>query len=244
MTAKEMKRLAMLRDGPNVNLEYLKDYYGLPWPLSREGATAFNSFARASHSHGKPGEDAISRISIESFMTLNDLLPRKWAAAQMGMTTESLAAVLARINTVGMLNSQYEVGGEFIADSLPDGLVRHLPGVRFRVFSDHTDFCRRLHDDIRKTLDVKVEPLFCATSEGLHEDPLRFAAHFDCITLRPLSTYHSLWLNFRKPLNLPPDRCSKQFYAKNRKKLLPVLLNKGEGDSKSLLKYRQSRASA
>lgn len=244
MTAKDKKRLAMLRGGPDANLEYLKDYYGLDWPLSDANADVFDAFLRPSHSRQKHRKGMVSRIDIEGFMALNDLLPRKWAAAQMGMTTESLGEILKKIDTIGMLRSRYEVGNEFVADSLRDDLVRHLPGIRFLVFSNHTDFCRRLHAEASKTLKVQIEPLFCATSDFLQEDPRRFAAHFDCITLQPLSTYHSLWLNFHKPLNLPPDRCSKLYYAKNKGTLSPFLLNQGAGDSKNLLKYRQSRVSA
>ena len=87
--------------------------------------------------------------------------------------------------------------------------------MRFRTFADHNAFCERLHAEIGKA-GVDVEPLFCATSTKLDEYPRRFAMHFDCLTLEPLSTKHAVWLDFRKPLNLPPDRCSKLLYAEDR----------------------------
>ena len=244
MTAKEIKRFEMLRNGPNANLDYIKTYYGLSWPLSRANAGAFDAFLRTSRRGRKPQGKLISRIDIEGFMVLNDLSPMKWAAARMGMSGGSLEEVLKKIDSIGMLPSRYEVGDGFIADSLQNDLVRHLPGIRFRVFNDNTDFCRRLHAELQKTLSVTVEPLICATSSALGEAPVRFAYDFDCITLKPLSLYHALWLNFHKPLNLPPDRCSKQYFAKNKGMLSPFLLNPGEGSAETLQEYRRSKVSA
>ncbi len=36
-----------------------------------------------------------------------------------------------------------------------------------------------------------------------------------------MSLKHQVWLDFRKPFNLRPDRCSKLFYAENRDILWP-----------------------
>ncbi len=80
---------------------------------------------------------------------------------------------------------------------------------------------------------MEVERLFCATSDRLQEYPRRFAAHFDCLTLELLSTKHSVWLDFRKPLNLPPDRCSKLVYLENRDMLKPFSAGTGEPDNLS-----------
>lgn len=244
MNPKEKKRFAMLSAGHGADLDYIRTYYGLSWPLSGANAGAFEAFLRTSPKARKPQRKLISRIDIEGFMVLNDLSPMKWAAAQMGMSARSLAEVFKKIDGIGMLPSRYDVGDGFIADTMQNDLVRHLPGIRFRVFNDHTDFCRRLHAELQKTLSVTVEPLLCATSSALGEAPVRFASHFDCITLEPLSLYHSLWLNFRKPLNLPPDRCSKQYYAKNKGALSPFLLNPGEGSAATLREYGRSRVSA
>jgi hypothetical protein len=45
--------------------------------------------------------------------------------------------------------------------------------------------------------------------------------HLDCLTVEPVSATHQMWLDFRKPLNLPPDRCSKLLYVENRDLLRP-----------------------
>ncbi len=244
MTAKEKKRFAMLSAGPGADLDYISDYYGLSWPLSGAYAGAFESFMRTAPKGRKPQGKLISRIDIEAFMVLNDLSPMKWAAARMGISAGSLGEVLKKIHNIGMLPSRYDVGDGFIADSMQDDLIRHLPGIRFRVFNDNTDFCRRLHAELQKTLSVTVEPLICATSGALGEAPVRFAYDFDCITLKPLSLHHALWLNFHKPLNLPPDRCSRQYFAKNKGMLSAFLLNPGEGSAETLQEYRRSKVSA
>lgn len=158
-------------------------------------------------------------------------------AARLGMTPPSLNQLLPGLEVVGMLRGRYEVGAEFVGESLSEDLIRNLPGLRSRTFADHDDFCERLHDELRKEMHVPIDPLFCKTSERMDEHPRRFARHFDCITLEPLSTKHSLWLDFRKPLTFPPDRCSKLFYAENREALLPFAA--GRGDPDDLEQYEQ-----
>ena len=110
---------------------------------------------------------------------------------------------------------RYNVYLGFISESLPDDLIRNLGSLRFRTFSDHNSFCERLHAEIDKSLELKVDPLFCTTSDRLEDYPKQFAINFDCITLEPVSGKHQMWLNFGKPLYLAPDRCSKLLYAEN-----------------------------
>jgi hypothetical protein len=79
--------------------------------------------------------------------------------------------------------------------------------MRFRTFGDHNAYCERLHAELRKA-GIQIEQkeqLFCATSTKLEEYPRRFAMHFDCLTFEPLSTKHSVWLDFRKPLSTGVD---------------------------------------
>ena len=120
-----------------------------------------------------------------------------------------------------MRPQRYVIYQDLVATSLPEDLVRDLPRLRFRLVSDHNEFCRRLHTELEKMLQIQVLPLFCETSEILGEEPKQFARDFDCMTLKPLSGRHQVWLDFRKPLNLGPDRCSKLFYAENREVLRP-----------------------
>ncbi len=138
---------------------------------------------------------------------------------------------MKRLEDFGMQASRYWLGTEFVAKSLSEDLTRHVPGLRFRTFSDHNAFCERLHGELQNAIGLQVEPLFCATSDRLQEYPRWFAAHFDCLTLEPLSTKHSAWLDFRKPLYLPPDRCSKLVYVENRRVLSDFSAGTGEPDN-------------
>lgn len=170
-----------------------------------------------------------SRFDIEGFAVRADVLSRKWMAARLGMKQTSLGDLLANLDKFGMQQSRYELGSEFIADSLRDDLIRHVPGMRFRTFDDHNAFCERLHSEVAN-VGVAIDRLICATSAQLGEYPRRFAIHFDTLTFEPLSAKHSVWLNFRKPLNLPPDRCSKLFYVENRDRLKLFVAGSSEPD--------------
>lgn len=233
MTTEQNQRLEMLRSGPCVTLDYVRDYYGLAWPLSASRANAFEGYARTLRRRVTCPDGHLSRYELEGFMSRDDVLTKKWMGARLGMSVDSLDTLLAKLDALGMQASRYLVDSEFVVESLSEDLTRHVPGLRFRLFGDHTAFCERLHVEMQKAIGLDVEPLFCTTSDRLQEYPRRFAAHFDCLTLEPLSTKHSAWLDFRKPLNLPPDRCSKLVYVENRDLLKPFIAGTGEPDNLS-----------
>lgn len=218
MNSDQEYRLQLLADGPCVPVSYLRDYYGVTVPLTGDAAAAFEQYSRAIQRPTQCPQGQHSRFQIEGFMVRASLLAKKWMGARLGMTAESLDRVLSSLPTFGLLRSRYEVTPELVADSLHDDLLRVVPGLRFRTSGNHSAFCERLHAEIRK-VGVTVEPLFCHTSTRMREYPRLYAMHFDCLTLEPLSTKHSAWLDFRKPLNLPPDRCSRLFYVENRNEL-------------------------
>jgi len=219
MNNQERERFDFLRQGPCVPHHYVRDYYGLPWPLPDELAKDFGAWQAQLKKRADCGEHGISRFELETFMRQKGVVPKKWMAARLGMQEASLNELLANLTGIGMCLQRYVVYPDLIAESLPDDLVRNLPGLMFRTFSNHDSFCQRLHAGIQKTLGIEVKSLPCATSAQMKDDPLLFANTFDCITLEPLSGKHQVWLDFRKPLYLGPDRCSKLFYVKNREAL-------------------------
>jgi hypothetical protein len=233
MSPEQEHRLHFLSAGPCAAGEYIAAYYGLAWPLIKETASALDHYRSNSRRPVTCAEGQWTRYEIEGFMTRSDVLPKKWMGAKLGLTVLALERLLAKLDAFGMQRSRYELGAEFIADSLSEDLVRHVPGMRFRTFGDHNAYCERLHTELGKA-GIQIEQkdrLFCATSTKLEEYPRRFAMHFDCLTLEPLSTKHSVWLDFRKPLNLPPDRCSKLFYVENREQLKPFVAGTSEPDN-------------
>jgi hypothetical protein len=146
------------------------------------------------------------------------------------MDEASLAELLGKLDEFGMQPTRYVVGSEFVAEALSEDLTRYVPKLRFRTFGNHNSFCERLHVELQNAVGIKVTPLFCATSTRLGEYPRRYALYFDCLTLEPLSAGHSAWLDFRKPLNLGPDRCSRLFYVENRDALRTFTAGRAEPD--------------
>ncbi len=221
MTDEQQRRFDFLRAGPCVPGEYVRDYYGLKWPLAGEPAKLFNHFVgtlpRRWPEACPAGE--ISRFELEDFMASYQMVTKKWMAASFGMTPGSLDALLDKLDVLGMQRSRYDLG-EFVAEVFSDDLPGKLPELRFRLFGSYGAYCKRIHEELRKA-HIDVQPLFCATSEKMGDDPLLYARHFDCVTLEPLSTKHSAWLDFGKPMTLPTDRCSKLFYFNNRSCLAP-----------------------
>jgi hypothetical protein len=233
MTTKQIERFEMLASGPCVSLKFVRDYYGLDW-VSRPVTPLFARYAGSLARRVSCPVDRLSRYELEGFMARNDIVTRKWAGVRLGMSVESLDALLDKIESLGMQASRYVFDTDFVADSLREDLIRNMPGLRFRTFADHTSFCERLHAELRNEVGLEVERVFCNTSDRLEEYPRRFAEHIDCLSLEPLSTKHSMWLNFRKPLNLPPDRCSKLLYVENpenRELLRTFIAGTGEPDN-------------
>jgi hypothetical protein len=242
MNTQETQRFGFLRQGPYTPapIDYVQEYYGLPWPLPAELGQNFSAWReglptskRSSHREGH-----VSRFEIEAFMEDTGVAPKKWLAARLGMQVQSLEELLNRIKEIGLRRERYvacdhlidKAYDDLIHESLAEDLVRNLPGLRFRSLSDDTASWEMVHREIRSALGVEVQPLYCKTSEHLGESPRLLARDFDCITLEPVSGRHQMWLDFRKPLTLGPDRCSKLFYVENREDLRPYCVGTQEPD--------------
>lgn len=221
MTPAQEECLEMLSRGPCVTSSYVRDYYGLTWPLSEDVRPDFEAWVKQLPRRPACPEGQVSRYELESFLLQKKLVSKKWMGACLGMQVSSLEALLTRLGDIGMRRQRYVVYEELISEALSEDLAPNLPRLRFRTFSDHNSFCKWLHSELHKILDINVQPLVCSTSVDIQEDPRQFASHFDCLTLEPLSGRHQLWLDFRKPLNLGPDRCSKLFYVENHDRLRP-----------------------
>ena len=219
MTDQEQQRFEMLRHNPCVTPEYVRDFYGLPWPLPDDVRADYDAWTSQLKRRYNCGQGGISRYELESFLQQKSVVPKKWMAARLGMKVGSLDELLGRLNDLGMRPQRYVVYSQLIAESLSEDIVPNLPGLKFRTFADHNSFCERLHADINKVLKRTIEPLFCDTSDRIKDYPRQFASNFDCITLAPLSGKHQLWLDFHKPLNLGPDRCSKLLYVQNHESM-------------------------
>ena len=166
------------------------------------------------------------RYAFEMFLQSQRLLTRKYAAARLGMEPDSLDRLLPELPRIG-LSKKYAVYRGITDESVSEDLVRTLPGLRFRTFGTHDSFCELLHGALHQALELEIRPLFCATADQLGDQRM-YASTWDNITLLPLSVKHSLWLDFKKPLDLSPDRCSKLFFARHRDELRTHLAGREE----------------
>ena len=164
-------------------------------------------------------------------MQANGVVPFKWMAARLGMEERSFGRLLDELPRLGIRPQQFLAypNAGLVSESLPEYLISHLPGLRFRVFGDHNAFCRQLHIALKDTIGLDVEELFCETAKEIG-DWREYAGFFDCLTLKALSGKHAIWLNFRKPLNLEPDRCSKLFYCANHATLADIRAGNADPD--------------
>ncbi|MCL4205669.1 MAG: hypothetical protein KJ000_24570 [Pirellulaceae bacterium] len=230
MNMQEHQRFDWLRQGPCVPFAYVRDYYELDWPPTGDLEHDYEKWVNLKKRRHKCSEDELSRYEIEAFMQEKSVVPKKWMAAQLGTDTASLDELLGRLPDIGMRPQRYVVYADLIDRSLPRDIVSSLPSLEFVTFSNHDSFCKLVHAELRDNLGIQLEPLFCATSKLVQDDPPRYASYFDCLTLDPVCGKHQLWLDFRKPLELAADRCSKLLYAHNREELAPYCAGTREPD--------------
>jgi hypothetical protein len=216
----------------DVEPRFLLELHGLEWPFRGELLSDFEQMLANFRHRPELADDRAPRFHIERFLDLQELDSPRFAAAKLGMTQDSLQALLPRLPEIG-LRTNYEPyrGIGLIGRSLSEDLTRKLPGLRFKTFGTHDAFCELLHKALKNVLGFDAVPLYCATQDEMAaaENGYRmFAATWDNLTMLPLSVKHQVWLDLGKPLSLAPDRCSKLFYARNRERLIGHLVGRGE----------------
>lgn len=232
MNAGEARNLDELKSSC-ATIGFVEATYGIAWPPSEPFAGHFADWCESRRSKTCDGS-RIDRYAFEMLLRTQRLTTRKYASASLGMTPRSLDRVLTGLPKLG-LPKKYEVYPGIIDESLSQDLVRFLPGLRFRTFGSHDSFCERLHPILRAANGMEVEPLWCATAQRFGERT--FASTWDNITLLPLSVRHGVWLDLGKPVALPPDRCSKLFFAENYEELKSNLA--GRRDPRDIEDYRE-----
>lgn len=211
--------------GACVDVDFLRETYGIAWPPDEQFAGDFAAWL-AMRRTVPCTERKAHRYEFETFLQSQGLLTRNYAAARLGMDPESLDGMLPDLPRIG-LSKKYAVYHNITDESLSEDLVRTLPGLRFRTFGSHDSFCELLHHALHQAIGLEIQPLFCATADELGEQRM-YASTWDNITLQPLSVKHSVWLDFKKPLALAPDRCSKLFLARHYDELRPHLAGREE----------------
>ena len=241
MNATEQERLnLLLRTDGMVTTDYLAEFYGLNWPWSGEIRQDFDAWLARSPRRISWDEERPSRFLLEAFFQDQRVQPKKWVACQLGMKVESFDRIMQKITNLGLRPRRYEIYPGLISTSFGKDLDAHLPRMKFRTFGDDNSYCELLHDDLKKELEVEIEPELCATSTQLDENPRWFARTFDNLTLEPLSIRHQMFLDFGKPLYLKSDVCSKLFYVQNRRDLLQF--HAGSTEPRDIHEYEAEHA--
>jgi len=228
MNAECAARLAELR-GPWCSQLLIRDLYGLEIERLGNLRRDFESWA-AFHRRGEAIlHEQVHRYLFETFLQNSRLLPRKWAAARVGMEEASLEQVLTCLRGRGLLWPAHSTL-ELVSEAIDTELISLFDEFRFRTFSSHNDFCSRLHTAIKDRLDLQVVPLHCVTSQAITDDPSKwdYSHEFDVVTLAPVGLRYKVWLNLGKPMNLRPDCCSTKFYAEERESLRDFLMGTQE----------------
>jgi len=211
---------------PCVDVDFLRETHGIDWPPDEQFGRDFDAWSDSLRNATPCEGGKAHRYAFEMFLQSQRLLTRKYAAARLGMEPESLDRLLPELPRIG-LSKKYAVYRGITDESVSEDLVRTLPGLRFRTFGTHDSFCEVLQGELDQALKLEIRPLFCATAKELGDQPM-YASTWDNITLLPLSVKHSLWLDFKKPLALSPDRCSKLFFARHYNELRPHLAGREE----------------
>ena len=206
------RRIDQLR-GEWIDEDTLRAIYGLP--LDDEDFTV--DFRRWGRLLRRPREvrrnGSVNRTALENYFSQRKVLPRRWSAARLGMTQPSLERALETLEEKGLLQLGLSQGPTLTA-ALDQVLVQTLPALQGRVFGNHSDFCRRLHQALR-AFGVEIEEMYCHTDRLLHPDNTDntdYSSEYCMITDAPVGLRFRVWLDFGKPMNLAPDTCSTRAY--------------------------------
>jgi hypothetical protein len=205
------ERIAQLRNDW-IDESTLSEMYGLALTERALGS----DFIRWGRLQRRPRDvvrgDQVSRFALEHFFQQQKVLPIKWAAAKLGMTRSSLETAMIALEESGRVNAVRAGSENLVPEDIDRVFIQALPSLQNRIFANHDKFCGRLHEaigtELAAYLPVPIVPLHCITARQLHHDNPDFAYSFCVVTDEPTGLRYRVWLDFGKPLNLPPDTCS------------------------------------
>lgn len=220
MDAVHTLRLAAL-ERPACSAAFIQELLGIDVAGDPRLTAAFRTWAsrflgQADVVHSSQAGLIVDRHALETFLVQNGLVSWKWAAVYLGMPTDTMREVVERLESNGVPTQiASTVSDQVVRQREAAQLFRAFPALRHRLFSNHSRMCRAVHEAVRADLKIEVAPVFCVTSAIMEPDEPDIAAAFDAIALEPVGLRYQVWLETRKPVNLPPDVCSLLFYAKN-----------------------------
>lgn len=214
------------------------ELYGIQPSLIERVMRMFQGWSLKLNQFGGRYQGQTHRGLWEQFLAEQRIMPRKLAAARIGMTIESWNRV-----TPAMLKLLFAVPAsldteDFVPVDWIDRLSSYLSGPTPTLYSDHNAYCAHLHRLIKSRLGVTVEALYCETSGALRDDPMDYAYEWDVVTGNGVGIRHAVWLKTTKPLHLRPDVCGKRVYAAHPAMFQPYLFAGHEPDLPPVLTRR------
>jgi len=238
MTSDEERRFALLQT-EWCDFRYINELYGLDLRKEHRFQKHFQAWAQQRKGEAVRSDETVHRYRFETFLQTQKLLTRKWGALRLGMKPASLDLLLNSLNDRGLVFSYYpsEERNQFVGEKIDYDVLGLIDEFRFRTFTNHNNFCFRMHQAIEQNFGIKVEPEFDITCQFLTNDEKEwdYAHDWDAITLDAVSLEFQVWLDLGKPMNLRPDCCSKLFYVRERDRLKDYVVGTGEPDIPSEL---------
>ena len=231
MTSDQERRFSLLQT-EWCDERFIHELYGIELGKEPKFLKHFQTWVEQRKAVAVRTDGAIHRYRFETFLQTLKLLTKKWGSLCLGMTVASLEELLKKLNATGLVFAYYPSTDPtaFVGEKIDHDILELFEEFRFRTFSDHNDFCRRLHQAIEEKYKLRVEAEFDTTCKYLFTDKNRwdYAHDWDAITLEPVSLQYQVWLDLGKPMNLRPDCVSAVFYVQEMERLKGYVAGTGD----------------
>ncbi|MBI4816957.1 MAG: hypothetical protein HY791_11905 [Deltaproteobacteria bacterium] len=187
-----------------MSLDFIREQFGLSFPDSLL-LKRLRAWATQRQYPESADPNFVNRYALEHFLQIGGLMPKKCAALRLGMTEKSFDNLTEKVGEKNgfLLQAISGLTESLVFEDALDKLSGEFPSMRNRIFADHDDFCRRLHEACREHLSIEIDSVRCATALLIGEHD--FAYFFDQVSLEPVGIRYQLWLKASKPLMLHPD---------------------------------------
>jgi hypothetical protein len=208
-----------------VSGEQMRDLIGV-FPRDQYTYGRFRQYATLLSKRKIAEKDSLfSRFVFEGFLQHYRLLPRRSGALQLGMTSESLGQTIEALTLKGWIDiNDLTMPSDLIDESFIRSIYTLFPSMQGVLFTDHTDFCRQLHEAIRNEFKITVDTVYCTTSQARGDNPVEIANSICVVSHQPSSIRNEIMMDFGKPISLPPDTCSRILIEQNLNDLKPFVL--------------------
>ena len=213
------RRILELRRGEFHGPAFFEETYGVtPEALTRITPHMIQWAERA---FKKPliSNNETSRFIFERFLAFFNLLPPALAAARIGMDAASFARVVRHAkDQLGVPEQAIGVDGVAFREDFVDRLHQSFTALRAHAFSNHTSYCRAIHEAFREE-GVEITPRYDPVALMLGEPDPDLSHDLDIVTCSPIGLRFTVWLGFGKPFALEPDKTSALTYLRYREAL-------------------------